>query len=94
MHLLFRFSILFLPAFMLGLVVHRVPNEHTVTFASLQEKLVQVSLWVLLLSRVSVPPLVVCTQALSWTCSWAPCERCCPDENSQQCLAGGRGGGP
>ena len=39
---LFRFSILFLPAFMLGLVVHRVPNDHSVTFATLQEKLVQV----------------------------------------------------
>ena len=39
---LFRFTLLFLPAFMLGLVVHRVPNDHTVTFATLQEKLAQV----------------------------------------------------
>ena len=37
--MLFRFSILFLPVFMAGLVLHRVPNTHAVTFASLREKL-------------------------------------------------------
>ena len=37
--MLFRFSIAFLPAFMLGLVIHRVPNNHQVTFTTLQEKL-------------------------------------------------------
>ena len=39
--MLFRFSIALLPAFMLGLVVHRVPNERQITFSTLQEKLRQ-----------------------------------------------------
>lgn len=39
--LLFRFSILFLPVFMLGLAIHRVPNSHTVSFDSLRVKLSQ-----------------------------------------------------
>ncbi len=39
--MLFRFSIAFLPAFMLGLVIHRVPNNHQITFSTLQEKLLQ-----------------------------------------------------
>lgn len=38
---LFQFSLAFLPAFMLGLVVHRVPNDHSVTFVTLKEKLYQ-----------------------------------------------------
>lgn len=39
--MLFRFSIAFLPAFMLCLVIHRVPNNHLVTFSTLREKLLQ-----------------------------------------------------
>ena len=39
--MLFRFSIAFLPAFMLGLVIHRVPNHHAVKFSTIQEDLLQ-----------------------------------------------------
>lgn len=37
--LLFRFSLLFLPVFMAGMVAHRVPNDHSVTLTSLRQKL-------------------------------------------------------
>ena len=37
--LLFRFSLVFLPVFMMGMMLHRVPNNHTVTFATLKDKL-------------------------------------------------------
>ena len=39
--LLFRFSLLFLPVFMLGMLIHRVPNDHSVTFTSLKAKLAE-----------------------------------------------------
>lgn len=38
--LLFKFSLLFLPCFMLGMLVHRTANNHTVTLASLKEKFI------------------------------------------------------
>lgn len=41
---LFRFSLAFLPAFMLGLVVHRLPNDHSVTFSTLVQTALQRSM--------------------------------------------------
>lgn len=37
--LLFRFSLLFLPIFMMGMLVHRLPNDHSVSFATIKDHL-------------------------------------------------------